>query len=1192
MTQIFTGSGLGTHSSSLGLGSYGPKGVAALGQGGDSVYVNAANGNLVIQQTDGFLADMGIGISLMQTYNSKGDINSSWRFNVQSRIEVQGQANTAGSIVIRTAEDGHRSSFHYDVTKQRYLPDEGGTERITFSQGKWLYKKGDSKAVDYYNQDGQLIKMADKDGHYFSFSYINGALSSITDKSGKQTITWSFEQGLLTDVTVTSQGQVIHHVHYEYNEQQQLHKVSRDLGQGKVYWTTYDYVPDSQLIRDINQSDGTSLHIDYDAQGRVKQLIDGEGRKSIYSYAEGQTSVTNNLGEIWTYSYDENNRLTAVDGPEQYHIRYYYEGNQLSSIVQGSELWRFCYNEQGDCIRIEEPTGQITQRVYDAEHRLILESNYQNFDGTHHPIDKRTTRYIHDELGHLLFVIGSDGTVTEHRYDREGQRINSRTYLHGTYNLKEVLSDKLLSQAELVAWVAQQTPKDVSLIGYNYDWRGQLIEELHYAAVDGQGQGMSAGVLSAHYRYDAAGRLVEKSVPTDKGWSSTQYRYDDLGRLIETIDNQNHRQKIEYDDMHQRIIQTDANGLQTIKLYDKSGLLLSVIRLDSQKNYGKTQYQYDGVGRLIAETDVHGLTTYRFYNHLGQLQGLINTLGQVTEYCYNSDGLLIKIHQFQQTISTEHWLEHIPQWTDINPSFNSKDRIEQIIYNQYNQIAYRINTEGCMIGYQYNARGQLISSVAYAKRLENYNPDHIVTLDQLPIATDATDRKNIYYYDSQERLQAKIDSEGYAIEYFYDLLGNVIEVCKYAKAQASPLTGFWLTDKPKSQEQDIHAYSFYDARGLKIGEIDGEGYVVEYRYNDSGLVQEICAYEQRIDSKTLARERDFEHFIPQSQSNDHHTYYQYDDLNHVSAERKQNGLITTYTYNETGKVSSKTLMDAKTFKTRQQLYRYDAMGRLIQSLDELGAALLSKTVLTDEEIEALWQAHSIIYEYNEAGLLKSTINALQQKTQYWYDDYVRLQYTIHADGAVEEYQYTAFNQIASVKKYSAVLKVKTDALTTEELKKVIDVLASSSQDELVHYEYNTLGQIIAQHSGSKGLTSSEYNAFGELERSIQKIDANHNRMTTYEYDKRGLLIHSRDDLGGAEKNKTIAYDAFGWLDHQIDGRGNRREFLFNKRGEQTLIFKESSYTTGLFKLITYDAFGRVLEETNLARLRNNLIMRM
>ena len=92
MTQIFTGEGLGVQGSSLGLGGYGPKGVASLGQGGESVYVNAANGNLVLRQSDGFLADIGFGLDLFQTYNSRGENNSSWCFNLHSRLEIYGEA--------------------------------------------------------------------------------------------------------------------------------------------------------------------------------------------------------------------------------------------------------------------------------------------------------------------------------------------------------------------------------------------------------------------------------------------------------------------------------------------------------------------------------------------------------------------------------------------------------------------------------------------------------------------------------------------------------------------------------------------------------------------------------------------------------------------------------------------------------------------------------------------------------------------------------------------------------------------------------------------------------------------------------------------------------------------------------------------------------------------------------------------
>ncbi len=96
MTQIISGEGLGLQGSSLGLGRYGPKGAAGLGQGGESVYLNAATGNLIIRQQDGFLADLGLDLNLFETYNSLGTGNNVWRFSMQTSLEVHGVAGQAG----------------------------------------------------------------------------------------------------------------------------------------------------------------------------------------------------------------------------------------------------------------------------------------------------------------------------------------------------------------------------------------------------------------------------------------------------------------------------------------------------------------------------------------------------------------------------------------------------------------------------------------------------------------------------------------------------------------------------------------------------------------------------------------------------------------------------------------------------------------------------------------------------------------------------------------------------------------------------------------------------------------------------------------------------------------------------------------------------------------------------------------
>ena len=116
--------------------------------------------------------------------------------------------------------------------------------------------------------------------------------------------------------------------------------------------------------------------------------------------------------------------------------------------------------------------------------------------------------------------------------------------------LQERWDSSTVSLDECIQWSQTHGLKAISLVDYHYDWRGCLIEEIHYTDVDAQGEGvLTSDAIRTYSRFDAAGRLVLKS----NGSSTTHYFYDDLGRLTKTIDNQQHIQTIEYDDAHQRI---------------------------------------------------------------------------------------------------------------------------------------------------------------------------------------------------------------------------------------------------------------------------------------------------------------------------------------------------------------------------------------------------------------------------------------------------------------------------------------------------------------------------------------------------------------------------------------------------------------------------------------------------------------
>ena len=73
MVAVVSGSGLGLfNTSGSTLKGNGAVGSPTAGRGPDQVFVNSANGNLIIENRDEALAATGLDLALVRTYNSQG----------------------------------------------------------------------------------------------------------------------------------------------------------------------------------------------------------------------------------------------------------------------------------------------------------------------------------------------------------------------------------------------------------------------------------------------------------------------------------------------------------------------------------------------------------------------------------------------------------------------------------------------------------------------------------------------------------------------------------------------------------------------------------------------------------------------------------------------------------------------------------------------------------------------------------------------------------------------------------------------------------------------------------------------------------------------------------------------------------------------------------------------------------------
>ena len=399
-------------------------GGALQGRNGQGVYVNVAQGQVVVQDQDALLVARGQDAALVRTYNSNGawndDNGDGWTSGV-SLLRLTGTPGAIGSTIQRVGADGAAATYDYDAVLGLYVSTEGSGAYDTIASiaadAQYEWRDGSTGATQRYEGGGALRLLASRDasGNAVTYAYgANGFLASVTTANG-DTVWYDYAGNNLSQVRTTAAGVTTTRVRYGYDASNRLTSVTMDLtpadnsiADGKVYQTTYAYDGTSKRIASITQSDGTSVAFTYVDTGggvyKVASVRDGLGQATTFTYGLRFTTVTDPLGFVTRYDYDAASQLTAITGPAvggtsaMRQFAYDSRGN-VSSVTDGEgRTTTYQYDDRGNQVLQRDAAGNTVARTFDARNQLLSETRYTEPDpdgaGSAAPIGALVSRFF------------------------------------------------------------------------------------------------------------------------------------------------------------------------------------------------------------------------------------------------------------------------------------------------------------------------------------------------------------------------------------------------------------------------------------------------------------------------------------------------------------------------------------------------------------------------------------------------------------------------------------------------------------------------------------------------------------------------------------------------------------------------------------------------------------------------------
>ncbi len=826
----------------------------------------------------------------------------------------------------------------------------------------------------------------------------------------------------------------------------------------------------------IKFSDGTKEK--YDERGWLKniELIAG-GKITIerdQEHPERIRLVKALNGNQLTFSYDEDGYLTGIHDHAGRSVSYRYKEKNIEGSKE--KLLSEIDTIMDSVVHIMYDEGGRICAIGKDGDKVILKNEYG--------IDGRIIRQFYADENHVSFKYNdaeNETIYTEQngnviRYFKDDRRRHIATvYGNGREYFEYDDSNNLISRTNRVGSVTR----------YSYDSNGHIKK-----ITDPLGG-------EVYISYNSDGRIAAVKRADGSEW---RYWYNSRGNIIKVENPEKYITRYEYTPIGEcsKIIYADGTDVEFKYI---KGCVTQIKYEDDSV----CSFEYNRLNQCSAKIDSEGNKTTFDYDNAGNLVSVTDPLGNTTRYSYDARRKLTRVEYPDNTsiINEYDAMGKICGITDENGNhtvikYNKMlKEAERILpngghikkeYDEYMNLIRETDAVGNEITYTYDPLGNLLSKMCGEQVICSYSYD---ALNRKISETDGKGRKTCYEYDRVGNLTLVRDAAGNRTIYEYDSIGHVVS---------------------KTDANGNRTCMSYDSRGRISSKVDAEGHETEYKYDKKGNLVEILFCGKMQETRSYNSNR----LITVRKFADGYTIkYSYDAASHVTGINRGDGSSV--------------------------LLKYDSRGRIVEKNDN--GRITQYAYFADGKLKAVTDAAGHITEYgrdkNGNISMISTPDDIRHITKYEYDLAGRLTASVNALGARNRYKYDSLGKLIS--------KIDREDMSTEfcydPSGRLTDICYSDGNK--VHFSFDEAGHI-SEFSDSTGKTDIICDAIG----NIIKITDPKGQTVSFEYD-------------GINKRKSITYPDGKRVEYVYDGLGRLAKLL---NGEKSVMY-------------SYDEYDRLIKKT-------------